>query len=479
MNRWADAIRRLRRQSDLSVETLASFAGLYPERLRDLERGAHHHSHELQAIACVFGLELRELLQTDPASPLPTLLFREREALGLSADLWRQHNALLLGRFQRCVNRLEALEPRSAEHVLDRHVRPIPPSHDTTAQGIELAHSLREALKLHPTEPVWSVRKLMDWLGVAIFALDDPDDTLEGLDAACTHTPRPAILLNLASPPSNDPERLEQQRSPWWRVRMTLAHELAHLLFDRDELGGSLQISPRHVTRSTRMEQLERRANAFAANLLVPPDGVRQHLRGLDDPSSEEGIHRIQATYGVGRSVAIYRICDVLYPGESGVQRRMEQRRKSTRPLKLTTEFWIDGPLDFDCGLPGGPLLHAVLRLRRAEKLSSIRARELLDLQLTDWLPDGGGLTEDQRRPVISERDLAQRYILYHLAMVHPEESFALLHGTPTEQGGWCFDLYRHHAEDAPGRRVGRVELPQLDPDRAPEIQWEAPSAPR
>jgi Zn-dependent peptidase ImmA (M78 family) len=59
-----------------------------------------------------------------------------------------------------------------------------------------------------------------------------------------------------------------------FRKRFSLAHEHAHVLIDRAQLG---QVS-RHAMRE---ELSELRANVFAAALLMPKDGVTQYISGL------------------------------------------------------------------------------------------------------------------------------------------------------------------------------------------------------
>jgi Zn-dependent peptidase ImmA (M78 family) len=58
------------------------------------------------------------------------------------------------------------------------------------------------------------------------------------------------------------------------RQRFSWCHEYAHLLLDRSQLG--------HVSREAeRADLLEVRANVFAANFLMPEDGVRQFVSNL------------------------------------------------------------------------------------------------------------------------------------------------------------------------------------------------------
>jgi len=66
---------------------------------------------------------------------------------------------------------------------------------------------------------------------------------------------------------------------PSARQRFSWCHEYAHLLLDRAQLG--------HVSReSDRADLLEVRANVFAANFLMPEDGVRQFVGNLEKGST-------------------------------------------------------------------------------------------------------------------------------------------------------------------------------------------------
>ncbi len=389
-------IRRLREESELDVETLASFAGLAPERLQAIEEGGHAEASTLDSLAALFGMELSDLFQLHPEPPPAALLFRSRDELGAELPLWAAHNAARLGSFLRCVRRLHRLEETSSDALEQLGIPPSQAAADATERGMALAARTRAALGLDATAPIPSMLKLMERLGVALFALNDIDeDPLPGLDAACTRWPRPAILLNLNS-----------SMSPWWRVRMTLAHELAHLLLDHQTpSGGNLPflISPHGRRDSTPLAYMERRANAFAANLIAPPDGVRATLAPLDDPTSEEAIRRITHTFGVGREVAIRRIGDVLYPGQTTIQEIMEARGN---PLRHAMPTWPHNTFPpEECGLPGGPLRRLVLKRYKRRRISAIEARALLDVPLTAWIDPGEGLSDAQRKPLRTPRD--------------------------------------------------------------------------
>jgi Zn-dependent peptidase ImmA (M78 family) len=96
---------------------------------------------------------------------------------------------------------------------------------------------------------------------------------------------------------------------PAVRQRFSWCHEYAHLLLDRAQMG--------HVSReSERSDLLEVRANVFAANFLMPEDGVRQFVATLGKGSAsrlhaevfdESGVVPIDSrTAGGSQELQIY-----------------------------------------------------------------------------------------------------------------------------------------------------------------------------
>lgn len=96
---------------------------------------------------------------------------------------------------------------------------------------------------------------------------------------------------------------------PAVRQRFSWCHEYAHLLLDRAQMG--------HVSReSERTDLLEVRANVFAANFLMPEEGVRQFVGALGKGSAsrlhtdvfdESGVVPIDSrTAGGSQDVQIY-----------------------------------------------------------------------------------------------------------------------------------------------------------------------------
>jgi len=396
MTFWGDAITHARTAARLELGDLSNLADLTAARLDALERGAEPTTQELDAIATVFGIELSELAGAEIDGAPATLLFRAWPEVQGDLSLFGAQNARTLGTFLRCVRRLDTLEPsRSSLGALG--VSPeLAAAATATERGAELAARVRQSLGLAEAEAIPSMLQLCGQLGVAVFGLLEEDDPLPGIDAACTLLPQPAVLLNLSG-----------YRGSWWRVRMTLAHELAHLLFDHVGPHGltlPYLVSPQRRS-SALLEGIERRANAFAASFLAPPAGVRTCVQPLDDPTCEEAISRIIHTFGVGRSVAVNRITDVVLEAKDSRRESME-RRASHRPMP---DWGSDTYPTHHCGLPGGPLRASVLRRFEEGTMGALRARELLDLEPTDWLPEGAGLSHERRQPLLSRRDVVSR----------------------------------------------------------------------
>lgn len=88
--------------------------------------------------------------------------------------------------------------------------------------------------------------------------------------------------------------------------RFTMAHELCHLLHDRDRA--------RRVTHSSTPwapASVEQRANAFAAMILMPPALVRHALGGLPAPLALEGAVAAAKSMRVGIQAAIRHFANI------------------------------------------------------------------------------------------------------------------------------------------------------------------------
>ncbi len=135
-------------------------------------------------------------------------------------------------------------------------------------QGYELAQSCLEHLGVDPTNPV-DVDKVLEVLGVQVHETPLEDAAIRGL-AAAGPGQIPSIALN-PNYPLHDREDVR---------RFTKGHELCHILFDRSAAREVAEASGPWAPL-----ELEQRANAFSAMLLMPEPLLRAEVGAMSDSS--------------------------------------------------------------------------------------------------------------------------------------------------------------------------------------------------
>lgn len=171
---------------------------------------------------------------------------------------------------------LQVYAPGSETHELAGLVREAPLAADLREaweQGYELAEHLHNELAIDQDEPV-DVEAILVRLGVDLRVIDLSDDAIRGLTVASPEH-RPTVVVN---------RQFKHGRGEDVR-RFTLAHELCHLLIDRDQgrdvaLASSEDWAPADV---------ERRANAFAAMFLMPRGAVQRAIAQSTEPPETLG----------------------------------------------------------------------------------------------------------------------------------------------------------------------------------------------
>lgn len=137
----------------------------------------------------------------------------------------------------------------------------VPTSELPHQQGYSLAEQIRMACG-NP-EAYFDIEAFLMEIGVAIETADLSDVKVDGATVwSAQHGP--VIVLN----------QLGARQEPWAR-RMILAHELCHLLVDRPAAAELMVASTPWAP-----PELERRANAFAAELLLPKAGILRAAGG-------------------------------------------------------------------------------------------------------------------------------------------------------------------------------------------------------
>ncbi|MDI1434263.1 XRE family transcriptional regulator [Polyangium sorediatum] len=475
-------VRDARQTAKLSEHAMARLLGLSVDELRRIENAKDEASPVLlDRYAQTFGLSLKRFLAGEARQAPMALLLRSIYAPSLD-ELANAEAHRVLGEFVRTARDIADLrdvlhEPRDSSLLNTLKARPIdasPPPH-----GAErLAQSLRAHLDLG-LDPIPSMIDLLERrLGVDILWLS-PDELDRDIDGASARGPTPAILVNLVG-----------GAELFWRTRMTLAHELCHLVFDRNVLStgrprGFVLFSPRPPAgdeegtrrRSYRrfqlfddFESIERRASAFAAYFLAPPEGVRQ-LVGRTDATSEEAIVAVSHHYGVGRETAI------------NVLKNVYRLPPDARRVMLTRRYTPPTPSDHPdvhrgaIGLRAGALQDLVLRALARGAIDSVTARDYLGLGLTDDLPPHPELDDAQRAPLRSPEDKARSRVDRHLQ--ETQENTRLYAAAVTrDPDGFRVDVVDVSERGSP-RNAGFIRLTRSFDIAESHIESPAPSSRR
>lgn len=215
-------------------------------------------SLELDTIAFLFGRDIREFVAVSfqDEDSLSALFRAQTAVIGEPTVLEKLRECMALGRELTNLERLVGID-RDLSAVAS-YPFPTPKSRwDAIQHGQWLAEEERRRLGLGHA-PVPDMSELLESQGVRTGLVDLPDD-ISGL----TLSDRKVGLFVVAN-----------RAHHYLRRRFSFAHEYAHVVADRDRSG--------LISRTSERDDLvEMRANAFAADFLMPEDGVRHFVAGL------------------------------------------------------------------------------------------------------------------------------------------------------------------------------------------------------
>lgn len=426
--RTSNQARKLRALREAAALTRAQMAELLDEdeaTLTALEMSSSTLDLELlERCARAFGMTVERLLSTDAAKAPAPLLFRSlnREVI---SELHTRRAHFALGDFLRTCGDLAELArlrarkgvPRSS--LVERARKLIPVPDDDPAlyrQAEQLAIDVRSWLALGDGPIASMVDVIEHRLNVPI-VWSTPDEVDANIDGASTIEPIPAVLVNLVG-----------GRERWWRTRMTLAHELCHLLFDAlpdAEHHRMVMFSPhRDGSRAAHgrdrsyplpdvLERMERRANAFAAYFLAPGKAIRR-LVPHSDATSEHAVTLLCQQFAIGRVTAVNQLHHVWSLSKHERARMLDRAGEQALPYEHP-----------DAGVPSG----------RAPRCAT----------LLDWVDDalahgwiGKVRAYDYLGPELSESRAGQPPVLSEAAAVRLR-AYAYL-GRRDLTVRWCVD---------------------------------------
>jgi Zn-dependent peptidase ImmA (M78 family)/DNA-binding XRE family transcriptional regulator len=251
-------IRAAREACGMTQDAVATHLGVSRPTVVQIEAGNRSVSSlELDQLAYLFGRDIREFVavsfqQEDTLAALfraqpdvvsqPVVMEKLRQCMALGRELTNLEELVGLGR-----------DPAVATYATQApRVR-----WEAIQQGQRLAEEERRRLGLG-SAPLPDLAVLLEMQGVRTGLVDLPED-VSGL----TLSDRKVGLFVVAN-------RMHHHL----RRRFSFAHEYSHVIVDRERFG--------LVSRASERDDLvEVRANAFAANFLMPEDGVRHYVAGL------------------------------------------------------------------------------------------------------------------------------------------------------------------------------------------------------
>jgi hypothetical protein len=235
----------------------------------------------------------------DAANDDDELRIAARMAGALPADQIREILALARKFDRRDDKRLRSLADACADHVDARFAGALP-----YVQGEAAARFARERLGLAHDGAV-RIFALFGDLDVLVRAAGVEPTTLDGL-AIWGERHGPGVFLNQSSSrilPLSFKDELE--KSPGARV--TLAHELCHLLLD-----GRHALSAVEVLKARMPAGVEQRAKSFAGEFLLPTEVAAQAWIDAHRPPDRAGVEAVviglAERFGITRSVAAWKL---------------------------------------------------------------------------------------------------------------------------------------------------------------------------
>lgn len=170
-------------------------------------------------------------------------------------------------------------------------------------QGEEIARHVRIRKSISQSEKI-DVLSLVKRLGIEVRVNGRAPENLEGLAIAGANYGPGAYVNSKANRPKHYPGTVHSINPA---IRLTLAHELCHLLLDRGHAMSAVDVLQNRMS-----PHLEARAKAFAAELLLPSTIAARVWDEAGSPLDERPLTKVlqnlAAEFGVSISVAAWKV---------------------------------------------------------------------------------------------------------------------------------------------------------------------------
>jgi Zn-dependent peptidase ImmA (M78 family) len=304
IERIGETVRTVRERAGGSLEDLAAQSGVPVAVLAALEQGQRGiTTTQLDDVAMALSLDPVALLNgREVPRCVPSVFLRHQQMQDFDDhDGATLDDALEQGRSLANLRR-QLGEPALALQAGEFTLRE-PAAHrsDAPAQdGYRLAREVRRWLG-NPVEPLGDIRALIEeQFGIAVVVR-----RLESkcVTAVCVRAESSATIVLEA----RDPQRAQNSLLG----RVYLAHELCHALFDPSRGGLHIVID---VVLDRKAQAAEQRARAFAAELLLPREGVKQMIDSsgelYEQSAALDLIGRVRSRFGTPHPITANHLCN-------------------------------------------------------------------------------------------------------------------------------------------------------------------------
>jgi Zn-dependent peptidase ImmA (M78 family)/transcriptional regulator with XRE-family HTH domain len=265
MSDLGDVLETARRAQGLRQAEVADAVGITAVALSRYENGLRTPGKDtLPELARVLGVTVDLLEHAGRARSGMAMDAHMRRRATAPATVWKQLEA----RLNMCRWHVGRLFESIAMHTEANVPRLDPIDHDPVAAA--------RIVRMQWHMPAGPVRQLTPWLeaaGCVVVTRDFQNRRVDGLSQWAG--PVPVMLINEAMPTD--------------RRRLTMAHELAHLVLHNSDMGPD--------------DDVEDQANEFAAEFLMPTDFIRPALRNLKAAQ----LPGLKAQYGVSMQAIVER----------------------------------------------------------------------------------------------------------------------------------------------------------------------------
>ncbi|MCX7361682.1 MAG: XRE family transcriptional regulator [Alphaproteobacteria bacterium] len=306
--RPASVLQSQREQLGLSVIDLARELRLTPKDIRNAENSKIRTPiRQLERIARALGLNEFKLNNTTVESGDHQLAIRLRTLIDSKHPEFAAKTVMMLDEAAWVTARQAELQSwlfgENSPHLIknfETDSRYGDSLHPAWWYGYRLAEATRKRIGLSSDQPIYSLKTLVEeLLGVPLIQARLPKKIA---GATISNGKSRGIIVNI-----------EGENSNVWARRVTVAHELGHLLWDPDQNLSKLRVDLyRDIEQhsSNLHDHVEARANAFAVELLLPQKVAASRYRNSNDLNTT--MREIMVEYGISFTSARFQVWNSL-----------------------------------------------------------------------------------------------------------------------------------------------------------------------